>query len=222
MSRVRGDIQFDDVTFAYPGRPAVLTGFKLNIAAGETVALTGENGAGKSTIVHLLLRLIEPQRGQILVDQKLLTEWSLHSLRSQIGLVSQHVYLFNGSVRENIAWGRTGASEADIERAAHEAQAHDFVTLLPEGYDTMIGDQGVRLSGGQRQRIALARALLKDPPILVLDEATSMFDPDGEAHFIADCREGLRQRTVIIITHRPAALALADRVILINNRADST
>jgi len=213
VARARGDIHFDDVTFAYPERPAVLTGFNLNIEAGETVALTGENGAGKSTLVHLLLRLIEPQAGQILVDQKPLTDWHLHSLRSQIGLVSQHVYLFNGSVRENIAWGRAGASGADVERAAREAQAHDFVTLLPEGYETMIGDQGVRLSGGQRQRIALARALLKDPPILVLDEATSMFDPEGEAHFIADCREGLRKRTVIIITHRPAALALADRVI---------
>jgi len=128
-------------------------------------------------------------------------------------VVPQHVLLFNGSVRDNIGYGRDEASADDIEQAARLARAHDFIRELPQGYDTVIGDQGVRLSGGQRQRIALARALLKDPPILVLDEATAMFDPEGEREFIEHCRDTLRQRTVLLITHRPASLALADRVV---------
>ncbi len=214
LTDVRGDIEFRDVGFAYPGRTPVLEHFDLHIRAGETVALTGENGAGKSTLVHLLMRLHEPDSGQILVDGTDIATVTLASLRAQIGVVPQHVLLFNGSVRDNIGYGRHDADDDAIEHAARLAQAHDFVTRLPHGYDTLIGDQGVRLSGGQRQRIALARALLKDPPILVLDEATAMFDPEGEARFIEDCRATLGGKTVLIITHRPASLALADRVIV--------
>jgi subfamily B ATP-binding cassette protein MsbA len=187
----------------------------LSIAAGETVALTGENGAGKSTLVHLLMRLHEPQSGQILIDGIDISSVSLRSLRSQIGVVPQHVLLFNGTVRDNIAFGKVGASSDEIEKAARLAQAHAFVSRLPQNYHTMIGDQGIRLSGGERQRIALARALIKDPPILVLDEATAMFDPEGEIAFIKDAKEALAGRTVILITHRPASLALADRVVRI-------
>lgn len=210
---VRGEIAFEDVDFAYPGRPPLLQGFDLHIAAGETVAITGPNGAGKSTLVHLLLRLLEPGAGGVRIDGVDVREFRLAALREGVGLVSQQVLLFNASVAENIGYGRTDATPAQIEAAARAARAHDFVAALPLGYATVVGDQGVRLSGGQKQRIALARALLKDPAILVLDEATAMFDPQGEAEFIAECHEVLKQRTVILITHRPASLALADRIL---------
>jgi len=213
LAPARGDIEFRNVSFAYPGRPSALRGINLHIRAGETLAFTGENGAGKSTLAHLLMRLHEPDAGQIFIDGTDIASVNLHSLRSQIGIVPQHVLLFNGSVRDNIGYGKLDATTADIESAAHAAQAHEFISRLPHGYETLIGDQGVRLSGGQRQRIALARALLKDPPILVLDEATAMFDPKGEKHFIEQCHAALAQRTVILITHRPGSLALADRVV---------
>jgi len=210
---VRGEIAFEGVDFAYPGRPPLLQGFDLRIAAGETVAITGPNGAGKSTLVHLLLRLLEPNAGSVRVDGVDVREFRLAALREGVGLVAQQVMLFNASVADNIAYGRTDATPAQIEAAARAARAHDFVAALPQGYATVVGDQGVRLSGGQKQRIALARALLKDPAILVLDEATAMFDPEGEAEFIAECHDVLKQRTVILITHRPASLAMADRVL---------
>ena len=213
LQGARGRIRFEDVGFAYPGRGELFTGFDLAIAEGETVAITGANGAGKSSLAHLLLRLMEPQTGRILVDGVDIREYRLASLRSGIGLVAQHVLLFNASVADNIAYGRADATPEAIEHAARAARAHDFVAALPLGYDTVVGDQGVKLSGGQKQRIALARALLKDPAILILDEATAMFDPVGEAEFIAECHDVLRQRTVILITHRPASLALADRVL---------
>jgi subfamily B ATP-binding cassette protein MsbA len=159
------------------------------------------------------MRLQTPQSGQIFIDGHDISQVSLHSLRRQIGVVPQHVLLFNGTLRDNIAYGRPGADAHAIQAAAQMAQAHDFITGLPQGYDTVIGDEGVRLSGGQRQRVALARALLKNPPILILDEATAMFDPEGERLFVQACRDTFRERTVILITHRPASLALADRVL---------
>jgi ATP-binding cassette, subfamily B, bacterial len=213
LPAVRGEIEFRDVSFAYAGRKPALENFDLHIRAGETIAITGENGAGKSTLAHLLMRLHDPDCGQILIDGVDIAGVSLHSLRSQIGIVPQHVLLFNGTVRDNISYGRHDPTQDDIEAAARAARAHDFILRLPQGYDTLIGDRGVRLSGGQQQRLALARALLKNPPILILDEATAMFDPAGEREFLQECREVLKQRTVLLITHRPASLALADRVL---------
>jgi len=213
LPAVKGDIEFRGVSFAYAGRPAALEKVDLRVAAGETIAIIGPNGAGKSTLGHLLLRLHEPSAGQILIDGIDTATVSLDSLRRQIGVVPQHVLLFNATVRDNIAYGRPEPGQGEIEAAAVAARADEFIARLPQGYDTLIGDRGVRLSGGQQQRIALARALLKDPPILILDEATAMFDPQGEAEFLRACRDVLKQRTVLLITHRPASLEAADRIV---------
>jgi ATP-binding cassette subfamily B protein len=213
LPAAKGEIRFEQVRFHYPGGKPVLAGLNLHIDAGETVAITGPNGAGKSTIAHLLMRLTDPDSGHILIDGTDIASVSLTSLRGQIGLVAQHTLLVNGTVAENIAYGQPLVEQAEIEQAARAAHAHDFITQLPKGYETVIGEQGLRLSGGQRQRISLARTLLINPPILILDEATSMFDPAGEEGFIAECRELLGGKTVILITHRPASLALADRVL---------
>jgi subfamily B ATP-binding cassette protein MsbA len=217
LPRVTGEIHFEGVTFGYPGRPPALQDMHFHVAAGETVAITGANGAGKSTLSHLLTRLHEAGEGRITIDGADIANVSLASLRSQIGIVPQHVLLFNATARENIAYGRRDPTDAQIEAAARAARAHDFIVRLPDGYETVIGDQGVKLSGGQRQRIALARALLKDPPILILDEATAMFDPEGEIEFLQGCREVFERRTVLLITHRPASLAFADRIVRLEN-----
>lgn len=213
MQPCRGEIAFRDVWFSYPGRGETLQGFNLNVGAGEIVAFTGENGAGKTTIIRLLLGFYFPQKGAVTLDGTDIRQINVQDLRRQIGYVPQRALLFNGTVRENIAYGLEGASDSQIEKAARLAQALIFIEKFPDGFDTIIGDHGVRLSGGQRQRIALARAILKDPPILVLDEATSMYDLAGEAAFVEACKTALTGRTVILITHRPASLALADRII---------
>lgn len=218
LGPVQGDIKFEGVNFSYPGGKPVLQGLDLHITSGETVAITGVNGTGKSTMAHLLMRLAAPISGRILIDDIDIANVSLASLRSQIGLVAQHTLLLNGTIAENIGYGRSPVSQEELERAAMDAHAHDFIMHLPDAYETVIGDQGLRLSGGQRQRVSLARTLLKNPPILILDEATSMLDPAGEESFILQCADVLAKKTVILITHREAGLGLADRILCFNEK----
>ncbi len=213
IDRAAGAIAFEGVSFAYPGRPAVLTAVNLAIAPGEIVALTGDNGVGKSTLVRLLLRFYDPDGGRITLDGVDIASLQVQHLRRQFGYVPQRPLLFNGTIADNIAFGIDNPDPAAIERAVQLAQAGEFIAQLPRGLATEIGDNGIRLSGGQQQRLALARALFRDPPVYIFDEATSMYDLDGEAAFVETCIDVLKGRTVIIITHRPASLALADRII---------
>jgi ABC-type multidrug transport system fused ATPase/permease subunit len=214
---VQGEVRFSGVSFAYPGRETLFQNLDLVISAGETVAITGVNGAGKSTIAHLLMRFATPSQGAIFIDGHNIADVTLDSLRAQIGLVQQQVLLQNSTVLENVLFGRPDADRQSLIKAVKAAHALPFIEKLPQGFDTLIGDQGVKLSGGQKQRLSLARAFLKDPAILILDEATAMFDPEGEENFIADNKELLGKRTVILITHRPASLALADRILHLEN-----
>lgn len=212
-----GEVEFRAVNFTYPGREPLFRSFDLRLEAGQTVALTGPNGAGKTTLAHLLLRLVEPQGGAILVDGKDIRDVGLSSLRSGIGLVAQSALLMNASIADNIRYGRIDADEGAVEQAAQVAGLRAFIATLPDGYDTLVGDRGVRLSGGQQQRLSLARTLVTQPRILVLDETTAMFDPDGEESVLQEFSEALAGRTVLLITHRPASLAIADRVLHLEN-----
>lgn len=215
--KARGDIVFDRVTFAYiPGRD-ILQDLSFSVRAGETVAIVGATGAGKTTIASLLLRFYEPQKGRILLDGKDIRLYRRDSLRSQIGLVQQDVFLFSDSVRHNIEFGRPGATEMEIRSAAEEASALAFIDRLPRGLDTEIGERGVRLSGGQRQRIAIARVFLKNPPIVVLDEATSSLDNETETEIQASLERLSEDRTMIVIAHRLSTIRNADRIIVLEN-----
>lgn len=213
---VRGDVEMRDVTFAYRDRDPVLRDFSLRIAPGETVAVVGPTGSGKSTLVKLLLRLYELDAGTVLVDGADIRTVRLGDLRKAIGLVSQDVFLFPGTVRENIAYGSFGATAAQVERAARLAEAHDFITSLPQGYETIVGERGQKLSGGQRQRIAIARAILKNPPILVLDEATSAVDNETEAAIQRSLEHISRDRTTIAIAHRLSSVRNANRIYVMD------
>jgi ATP-binding cassette subfamily B protein len=217
--RIRGTIRFDNVTFHYPSRPntAALANFSLDVTPGETIAFVGPSGAGKSTTFQLLLRFYDPDSGRVLIDDRRLADLRPEDIRAQIGLVPQETVLFGASARDNIRYGRPGASDAEIEAAAVAAAADEFLRKLPQGYDTFLGERGTRLSGGQRQRIALARAILKDPPILLLDEATSSLDAESE-RLVQEALERLMQgRTTIIIAHRLATVLKADRIVVMDH-----
>ncbi|MCS7018454.1 MAG: ABC transporter transmembrane domain-containing protein [Cytophagales bacterium] len=216
--RFKGDISYKNVTFRYPTREdvLVLNNLSFHIKAGEKVALVGHSGAGKSTIVQLLLRFYEPQSGQIIVDNQPITNYNLTDYRSNIGIVPQEVILFGGTIRENIAYGKPHASQEEIIEAARKANAWNFIQSFPEGLDTVVGERGVKLSGGQRQRIAIARAILKNPAILVLDEATSSLDAESE-YLVQEALETLmKDRTTLIIAHRLATIKKVDRIYVID------
>ncbi len=217
--RVRGAIRFDNVNFHYPSRPdtAALANFSLEVAPGETIAFVGPSGAGKSTAFQLLLRFYDPDSGRLLIDEKRLADVRPEDIRAQIGLVPQDTVLFGASARDNIRYGKPGATDAEIEAAAVAAAADEFLRKLPEGYDTFLGEKGTRLSGGQRQRIALARAILKDPPILLLDEATSALDAESERLVQQALEKLMKGRTTIIIAHRLATVLKANRIVVMDH-----
>ncbi|MBC6954826.1 MAG: ATP-binding cassette domain-containing protein [Chloroflexi bacterium] len=215
ITRAEGRITLEDVGFSYDGKTGVLTGVSLDIAPGEVVALVGPSGAGKSTTFNLIPRFYDPTHGAIRLDGRDLRTITQSSLRAQIGIVPQETLLFGGTIRENIQYGRLDASEDELIAAAKAANAHDFITELPEGYDTIVGERGVRLSGGQRQRVAIARAILKDPRILLLDEATSSLDSESE-HLVQEALARLmKNRTTIIIAHRLSTVRIADRIAVL-------
>jgi ATP-binding cassette subfamily B protein len=218
-ARVRGAIRFDNVSFHYPSRPqsAALANFSVDVMPGETVAFVGPSGAGKSTTFQLLLRFYDPESGRVLIDDRRLSDLRPEDIRAQIGLVPQDTVLFGASARENILYGRPGATDAEVEAAAVAAAADEFLSKLPQGYDTFLGERGTRLSGGQRQRIALARAILKDPPILLLDEATSSLDAESERLVQQALEKLMRGRTTIIIAHRLATVLKADRIVVMDH-----
>ncbi|MDW8319466.1 MAG: ABC transporter ATP-binding protein, partial [Anaerolineae bacterium] len=215
---VRGHIAFEDVSFGYdPAAGPVLRHISLEIRPGEVVALVGPSGAGKSTLCSLIPRFYDPDQGRVCVDGYDLRRVTLESLRRQVGLVPQETLLFGGTVRENIRYGRLDASDEEIVAAARAAYAHDFILALPQGYDTVVGERGMKLSGGQRQRIAIARALLKDPAILLLDEATSSLDNESERYVQAALERLMAGRTTVIIAHRLSTIQAAHRVVVMDH-----
>jgi subfamily B ATP-binding cassette protein MsbA len=220
MGKFARAIRFVGVSFAYEpaeDSPVVLHDINLEVKAGEVLAVVGSSGAGKSTLVHLIPRFFDVSGGRILIDDSDVREVTLESLRSQIGIVTQETVLFNDTVRNNIAYGQPHVSQKRVEEAARAARAHEFICALPEGYSTMIGERGVRLSGGERQRIAVARAILKNAPILILDEATSALDSESESLVQAALQNLMSGRTVFVIAHRLSTVRRADRIVVLEN-----
>jgi subfamily B ATP-binding cassette protein MsbA len=217
LGRAHGDLAFDHVGFAYGTEgPPALRDVTLEVRRGETVALVGPSGGGKTTLLNLIPRFYDATEGRVLVDGHDVREVTLASLRRQIALVTQEPFLFDDTIRANIAYARPEASQAEIEAAARAAAAHDFITALPAGYDAAVGEAGARLSGGQRQRIAIARAFLKDAPILLLDEATSALDTESEAQVQAALKRLMAGRATLLIAHRLSTVRGADRIYVID------
>jgi subfamily B ATP-binding cassette protein MsbA len=224
MRKFTRAIRFVDVSFSYSNSnesvgdaPLVLHDVNLDVKAGEVLAVVGSSGAGKSTLVHLIPRFFDVSRGRILIDDSDVRDVTLESLRSQIGIVTQETVLFNDTVRNNIAYGQPHVSQKQVEEAARAARAYEFIRGLPEGYNTMIGERGVRLSGGERQRIAIARAILKNAPILILDEATSALDSESESLVQSALQNLISGRTVFVIAHRLSTVRRADRIVVLEN-----
>lgn len=215
LKNVKGDVSYDHVTFRYNEDEPVLSDVSFKISAGRSIALVGPSGGGKTTICSLLLRFYELTDGRITIDGEDIRNFTLESLRKNIGIVQQDVYLFCGTVRENIAYGKPDASDEEIMEAAKNANIHDFIMSLPDGYNTFVGERGTRLSGGQKQRISIARVFLKNPPILILDEATSALDNESERHIQKSLEELSKNRTTITIAHRLSTIRGADEIIVI-------
>lgn len=215
---IKGKMEFSDVSFRYESRPEmpVLENVSFHAEPGETIALVGPSGSGKSTIASLVLRFYDPNSGQILFDGRDAREFDLEALRGNMAMVPQDVLLFGGTIRENIEYGRPGASTQDIEEAARNANAHDFIMSFPEGYETIVGERGIKLSGGQRQRIAIARAVLKDPRILILDEATSSLDSESERLVQEALDKLMKGRTSLVIAHRLSTIRNAHRIVVLD------
>ncbi|MGR3454093.1 ABC transporter ATP-binding protein [Pseudooceanicola sp.] len=213
---LKGAVRFEHLSFSYGGPGPVVRDVSLSVNPGETMAFVGPSGAGKTTLLALVPRFYEPQAGRILIDGIDIADMTLHSLRRQVGIVSQDVFLFGGTLRENIAYGRLGAAEADILEAADRAQLTEMIANMPEGLDTIVGERGVMLSGGQKQRVAIARAFLKNPPILILDEATSALDTETERLIQSALEDLSRDRTTLVIAHRLGTIRDADRIAVMD------
>lgn len=212
---IEGRVAFEDVSFSYNGKDLVLRRFSLDIPRGKTVAIVGPTGAGKSSVASLLLRFYDIQSGRITLDGRDIRQYTLASLRRSIGIVQQDVFLFSDSIRENIAYGRPDATEQEIIEAAKLADAHEFIMKLPDGYDSAIGERGVKLSGGQKQRLAIARVFLKNPPVLILDEATSALDNETERRIQQALQDLSHNRTTLVIAHRLATIRHADSIVVL-------
>jgi ATP-binding cassette, subfamily B, bacterial len=212
-------LQIEHLSFNYPSRPAqaALTDLSLTVAPGQTVALVGPSGAGKTTVFGLLLRYYDPASGSITLDGVPIQRMDLQALRNRIGIVPQDPVIFSSSAMENIRYGKPDASDDEVRVAAKAAFADEFIARLPEGYDTFLGERGVRLSGGQRQRIAIARAMLKNPPLLLLDEATSALDAQSERMVQAALESAMKDRTTLVIAHRLATVQQADRIVVLDH-----
>jgi ATP-binding cassette subfamily B (MDR/TAP) protein 1 len=220
LEKVNGSIELRDIEFAYPSRPdtQIFKSFNLHIPAGMTVALVGGSGSGKSTVVALIERFYDPSKGQVLLDGINIKDLQLKWMRSQIGLVSQEPALFATTIKENILFGKEGASMEEVIGAAKASNAHNFISTLPMGYDTQVGEKGVQMSGGQKQRIAIARAILKNPPILLLDEATSALDAESEKVVQEALEAASVGRTTVVVAHRLSTIRTADIIAVVSGK----
>lgn len=216
IEKVNGEVEFQNVSFSYEHDRQVLSSVQFKVDAGQTVALVGPSGAGKTTLLNLIPRFYDPTSGAIMVDGIDIREIKVRSLRDQISIVPQEVHLFGSSIRDNIRYGRLDASDEEIEAAARDANAHEFISRIPEGYDALIGEKGVKLSGGQRQRLAIARAILKDPGILLLDEATSALDSESEVQVQEALERLMKNRTTFVIAHRLSTVQHADMIVVLD------